>query len=73
MKHKIQGEILTVIIAFILLIALALSLYGLTGAIKKLENKPVEQKGDTIRVSVVYDKINNKILLYNETDPTRSN
>lgn len=73
MKHKIQGEILTVIIAFILLIALALSLYGLAGAIKKLENKPIEQKGDTIRVSVVYDKVNNKILLYNETDSTRSN
>ena len=73
MKHKIQGEILTVIIAFILLIALALSLYGLAGAIKKLENKPVEQKGDTIRISVVYDKVNNKILLYNETDSTRSN
>lgn len=73
MKHKIQGEILTVIIAFILLIALALSLYGLVGAIKKLENKPIEQKGDTIRVSVVYDKVNNKILLYNETNPTRSN
>lgn len=65
---NIGKDILSFIIALILISAFTLSIVGLINAIDNYTSTSVVNQNDTIKIKVVFDKDTEKVVLIKETD-----